>query len=1041
MKLVKKIRLVFKEGNSDKVYEVDLVEVAGSSSNRYLVNFRYGRRGRTLNEGTKTVQPVELPEAEKLYDSIVVSKTNKGYHDEADPVPPRVVTPTPPKSAGTQSDARAARNAALLEALADESDSKKRARHIWNLGQSEVEGGAVAVVAYANRGDWREDYSIAWTLGRWRDNAHVATLEKLQRHSDNKVKEIAFEALLLAVAPSRVATLLETEKAELPPPVRAAIESNVEASIASALNTSIAENASSVNRTLITCYRLALINPMMHRALLSIFKRCELRPGTFKAVRRVFKVAEMRIDYEMFACLAHRFDTTKEYFRNQWGHAYIPGQGSMRVDKELARDNPRLAYSDSTRQYLRRRAWRTMRRLGRIDSNHYIPLAKAVLLQANDSDAVEPRSREVYRWSNEGRRSQRQTVATKEYGPFANLTVFNHVLHGGDKAYELNRANSAWSRTGNTDSLRGERFTHLWDRDPNAALDLLKLSHCAAVHDAAIGILQSHQDFLHGLSPNEIAVLLNAPYLQTSQFALPLAQACFKRGQGDDHLLLALLKSNLEAAREFGASVLSSLPDIIKNRSLLIELLLIFGPPVPNIVARLLSNATFDESEQQEIASSVITQLLSREIALSADAAETLAQLLVQRFPIATKQFALTLIDRLLSQSDLGRQLLGARLLVANSVGFKEVPDRLLQHIHGSQHEQVRAIAVALLNKQSIDDLAQQADMLAELYYRGAAAERRELLGVFSRLSSSSAANQERVLHALLALLFRAEHDQGQADELHAFFTQHLMEGARTLDKDTLWRLLQAQSAIAQRVGTALLVSRTPTEFSVRQWAKLAHHADVSARQYAITAFEANEGLIKSQTRDALRLLDSSWDNVREFGFRYFRDRYQEADWSPEYIVGICDSTESDVQNFGRELLQRFFREQQGPHYLAALSEHPSINVQLFVTNFLEEHASGHSDRVLNLRGFFVTVLSHINKARICKDRVLQFLLREALRDVAVAQMAAEIFTRLSLTAVRKDRSQLIKAMIALQAAFPQLSLPIKTRPLRATYAEATSGV
>jgi hypothetical protein len=60
---------------------------------------------------------------------------------------------------------------------------------------------------------------------------------------------------------------------------------------------------------------------------------------------------------------------------------------------------------------------------------------------------------------------------------------------------------------------------------------------------------------------------------------------------------------------------------------------------------------------------------------------------------------------------------------------------------------------------------------------------------------------------------------------------------------------------------------------------------------------------------------------------------------------------------------------------------------------------------------------------------VLEFLLRESLRDGEVANMVAEIFTRVSLTVVRKDRSQLLTGLIALQNAFPNLALPIKLVP------------
>ncbi|MEJ2691948.1 MAG: WGR domain-containing protein, partial [Candidatus Thiodiazotropha sp.] len=80
MELVRTARLFFQDGKSDKVYEVDLCDLGASRGDaHYLVNFRYGRRGASLREGTKTRTPVNWAEAQKLFDSVVVSKTNKGY--------------------------------------------------------------------------------------------------------------------------------------------------------------------------------------------------------------------------------------------------------------------------------------------------------------------------------------------------------------------------------------------------------------------------------------------------------------------------------------------------------------------------------------------------------------------------------------------------------------------------------------------------------------------------------------------------------------------------------------------------------------------------------------------------------------------------------------------------------------------------------------------------------------------------------------------------------------------------------------------------
>jgi len=69
------IELEFREGSSDKVYRAAIEKADGG----HVVNFAYGRRGSTLNTGTKTIQPVSCDEALKIYNKLVNSKTAKGY--------------------------------------------------------------------------------------------------------------------------------------------------------------------------------------------------------------------------------------------------------------------------------------------------------------------------------------------------------------------------------------------------------------------------------------------------------------------------------------------------------------------------------------------------------------------------------------------------------------------------------------------------------------------------------------------------------------------------------------------------------------------------------------------------------------------------------------------------------------------------------------------------------------------------------------------------------------------------------------------------
>lgn len=70
-----KTTLYYREGGSDKVYQC-AIEPAGT---RFVVNFAFGRRGSTLNTGTKTNVPVDYDAARRIYDKLVKEKTAKGY--------------------------------------------------------------------------------------------------------------------------------------------------------------------------------------------------------------------------------------------------------------------------------------------------------------------------------------------------------------------------------------------------------------------------------------------------------------------------------------------------------------------------------------------------------------------------------------------------------------------------------------------------------------------------------------------------------------------------------------------------------------------------------------------------------------------------------------------------------------------------------------------------------------------------------------------------------------------------------------------------
>jgi len=74
--------LYYRDERSDKIYRIAIEPRDGG----YVVNFAYGRRGSTLNTGTKTSSPVYFDAARMIYDKLVKEKMARIYPRGRQPV-------------------------------------------------------------------------------------------------------------------------------------------------------------------------------------------------------------------------------------------------------------------------------------------------------------------------------------------------------------------------------------------------------------------------------------------------------------------------------------------------------------------------------------------------------------------------------------------------------------------------------------------------------------------------------------------------------------------------------------------------------------------------------------------------------------------------------------------------------------------------------------------------------------------------------------------------------------------------------------------
>lgn len=310
---------------------------------------------------------------------------------------------------------------------------------------------------------------------------------------------------------------------------------------------------------------------------------------------------------------------------------------------------------------------------------------------------------------------------------------------------------------------------------------------------------------------------------------------------------------------------------------------------------------------------------------------------------------------------------------------------------------------------------------------------RQAIRPVVARLAQSEAEFGQKIAARLLDELLIPGAPEGVPTHTARVLREDLRAHLSGVSAEMVWRLLQSRSAPAQEVGGDLLATNVRLEdLSVEAIVKLGHHEILSVREACWKMCNAGVDQLRTEPEVAVKLIDSRWEDTRQFAFRFFRDNFSEDGvLSPSLLIGICDSIRPDVQQFGREMITRVFAEDHGEEYVLKLSEHPTESMQLFASNFLEQHAQKDPAKLQQLSPYFVSVLSQVNKGRVAKSRVFRFLEREAMKSETAAEVVAEILTRQSATVAIGDKAHTIEIMTKIHEKYPAISLPIQVQPVK----------
>ncbi len=784
-------------------------------------------------------------------------------------------------------------------------------------------------------------------------------------------------------------------------------------------------------------------NEAARPALLKLLREIPFKPRYFKAVRQIFKASEYRRDAEVFGIIAKRFETESAGFSasSYWDSMYLQDEdGKWRTVKksaELAKEDSRIAYSDVTKDYFRRRTWRTLRRLGEIGDADFVKMATGALLAFSDADARETRTSTIYDYYHTGRWDWQNPKITHIYWDrFSPYLLFNHILYENSPRYEQKTGSRGFRIRGNykagdpPPTVREEAFPKLWEAQPVGLLHLLSESECQPVHEFAVKALRNCREFVVNLDIQAVLMLLNRPYEITNQFGFELAAARFDALDPNIELAVAVaICNNSEARAQAFRWIEASRELFAKNDSAMLKLLTANHQDTRGFAANLLQTTNYSQAEAQNLIALLISNLLAFDETKQEIAAD-LSGAIFLSFGKELRTLNLAIVNDLLSHSTVEVQILGGNILVNHETSAENLPNELIDSLINSKFEQIRGLGIKLFGQLPDENLLRRESAILSFLTHELADVHHAIRPIVSRLAEKYPQFKENLVAAIFIELLQTEKTEGVharlLETLHA-----LSDWTRFADFETAKLLIKTESPGANEIGGLVFKDRSDEwrdEFTIEEIIDFTNHEILSIRQSSWQIAENIVEKLRGEVSLLIRALDAKWSDSREFWRTFFRTYLTEKELAPEILVAICDSVNDETQKFGRDLLLHYFRSENGVEYLIKLSEHPSAAMQFFATGYLETFAADAPERLEKLAPYFVRVLSLVNRARASKDRVLQFLEREALKSEKAALVAARILARQAATIAIGDKAAMIETMLKIRRAFPEIELPVKIK-------------
>ena len=1014
MKIVNKKTLYFSEGKSDKVYEVDLCE---SGSDLFVVNFRYGRRGANLREGTKTVFPVSYDEALVVFSNLVSSKESKGYSE--------LLSSTTEENDNNElvSLLNKDKEKAILKYLKDAIQGVYT--RDWKVSRIILKASSLNVVKaipfinhFIDSKDVFEQYNSIYALAKFNDISNQDKIYEVFESNkfDDKVGRISASYILKLADEHYKDKIIKQVYQLLPEELK--VQSGNSVSFFNALSVYFL-SANAIDSSVLYYIYLYSINDItLREQLYSFLEKAPLKINFFKSIRYIYRASDVLNDVIFFALTSKRIAISKPGYTSDY--LYVNDQWTA-ADVEKQKPNPTIAFSKKTKNYFNKATYKFVYEISKVDRELYVDYSKTLLVSLDDKlDNVKEDIQYHYNYDRDTRRYNTVKRISPKYHDFLALM---YIVYGSST--RLQSQNNKWFYIDSeTDSLpREEALSNLWDAKENDVIYILANAKSEIAVQFALRIIKDNAHFLENVDDVLLVQLVSHYHPKVLESVLDIVEQRFQSVKPESSLLFSLIKSNNERAHALGFKWLTQYESQYFAELNFNEQLLLLGND--NVIIYL--KALFEDSVKYNTPLSID----KLNALFSSPSIYTFEYLIKVNDLIGNTHFGKLLskvpeekIIELANSSEVINKLFAANLAKQNSISTYQLFKDTIDSYINSDNAQLRQVGIELLSHFPDEFLLENHNKISAFCFSEYDEVREAIQPTVERLITLDEGFKNNLFKSLIRAVETVETYDGLHKNCYDLLTTNYKQYLSSISQENIFGLILSKYDYAQILGEPLFKKHIDLEkLNLKEIVKFGNSDIFEIRNIVKNYFENHVSKVNYELEDALLIFNSDWEDIITWATKYFEEHIKPETWTVDMLLYACDHTKKEVQHFGRKMITQHFTEEKGLPILLKLQEHPTKTMQFFVTNYLDNYAKGNVEVILKLETYFKTTLFNINENRVAKTRVYTFLEQESIKNKSVAVMTTRLIETVLGTNTLIDTSNNIDLLLTIAEAHPDIEI------------------